>query len=253
MRNKVAIPILENVVAPCFEVARLFMVVEIESGNEIASSIKECRGCEGYGRVRFLFDHKIDTLICNGIKAFYKDLLITSGLKVISDITGEANQALKKSFTGVETKSQTVARNSRLSCKIPHEDLVCWSRELFEHNGFKVVMINDSSHILIDFVAEINCPLCDKLIKAAVCCGAHTYNYHQEIKEFYHTSSSEYQAKIYVFPGEKDVEASCLKYNIELIDPNSREPDRPDPAEKKIPLLKKPIPGHEKACLSLRH
>ena len=63
MGKYVAIPTLDDEIAPCFEVARCFVIAEIEKGGRISSSERECRGCEGYGRVKFLAGKKIDVLI----------------------------------------------------------------------------------------------------------------------------------------------------------------------------------------------
>ena len=86
---KIAIPKFNSKVAPCFETAKYFLIAEFSKSKQVCSKIITCNGCEGYGRVRFLRDNKIDLLICNGIKNFYRDLLESSGVSVIPEIALE--------------------------------------------------------------------------------------------------------------------------------------------------------------------
>ena len=50
----VAIPKMKDAVAPCFEVARSFVLARIEKGELVSQRILECTGCEGFGRVQTL-------------------------------------------------------------------------------------------------------------------------------------------------------------------------------------------------------
>ena len=59
MIEKVAIPIFDDNVAPCFEVAHYFVIVEFTDQKQTSKTIMECEGCEGYGRVKFLINNKI--------------------------------------------------------------------------------------------------------------------------------------------------------------------------------------------------
>jgi len=244
---KVAIPILDNSVAPCFEVARFFLIAEISDQRKLSSTIKECVGCDGYGRIRFLFSQKIDILICNGIKAFYKDMLISSGLRILSEVKGEAEKILDSFITGMDFNSTVNSISPASTCEIPHDDLVCWSRELFESGGYKVSVRTDNQSTFLDLVAEIICPVCKKTIRVAICCGAHTYNPELEIREFHFISPADYHAKVFVYPATSQVAKICREYNIELIDPNNWEDFSGDGSAVGIQILKTPIPGHEKA------
>lgn len=245
--KKVAIPILDEDLAPCFEVARYFMICDITARDEVTTSIEKCAGCEGFGRVRFLQDNKVNILICNGIKTFYRDLLIAGDIKVISNIGLSANEALND-FLLKKLKFDVVAvPESPTLSPIPRDDLVCWARELFESNGYKISRIGKLSHGLIDFVAEIDCPVCGKPIRAAICCGAHTYNYVQEIRQFHYTTASNYQARVYISIAGSELTQTCREYNVELIDPEMEEKLFHRLAAGKIPLLRLPIQGHERA------
>ena len=250
MDEKVAIPVLDDDVAPCFEVAHCFIISEISYGNQISKTVLICGGCEGYGRIRFLIDNNVDLLICNGIKLFYKDLLNISGIKVIADISDSAQDALKAYLSGSLIAREDPAGAVDLSSEIPHDDLVCWARELFESNGYNVSSRPGFLPFLVDLVAEIACPLCRKFIKVGICCGAHTYRIAQELEEFHHAAPHEFHAKVYIYPSTSEICRICSEYGIELIDPNSEDENLPKPRPDKIPVLRNPVSGHEKACLS---
>jgi len=251
MDEKVAIPILDDDIAPCFEVAHCFVIAEITNEKQVAKSALECGGCEGYGRVKFLINHGVDVLICNGIKLFYRDLLNISGLRVFANIADSVDNAIQAYIAGNLNLLKDSAEKADLSSEFPHGDLVCRARELFESNGYNVSPRPEYLPFLIDLVAEIVCPLCNKSIKVGICCGAHTYRLANEIMEFHHIAPNEFQAKVYVYPFNPGIYQTCSEFGIELIDPNSEDDYLLRSRADKIPLLRNPINGHEKACLSL--
>jgi len=242
-------PILDEGLAPCFEVARYFMVCDITNPDEVTISIEKCSECEGFGRIRFLQDNHITTLICNGIKSFYRDLLIADGINVVPNISLTAKEALDSHLHGKLKFDEGVVVQCPTVNMIPHDDLVCWARDLFTSNGYKLSEIDKLSHSLIDFIAEINCPVCAKLIRVAVCCGAHTYDYAQDIRHFHYSTSSNYQARVYVYTADSELIKTCKEYNVELIDPKSEESLIDKPVAGRIPILRNPTEGHERACL----
>jgi predicted Fe-Mo cluster-binding NifX family protein len=248
--EKVAIPVLDKVVAPCFEVAHQFAMAEIAGGRRISKTILKCKGCEGYGRVKFLVNHKVDILICNGIKLFYRDLLNISGLKVFANIADSVDNALDAYLSGNLIPQTDSSETADLSSEFPHGDLVCRARELFENNGYEVSSRPEHLAFLIDLVAEITCPLCRKTIKVGICCGAHTYRLANEIMEFHHIAPNEFHAKVYVYPFNPGIYQTCSEFGIELIDPDSEDDHLSKRRAGKIPILRNPISGHEKACMS---
>jgi predicted Fe-Mo cluster-binding NifX family protein len=248
MVTKVAIPKLHKNVAPCFESARYFMICELENNSQLSSQIVDCSGCEGFGRVRLLQGNGINVLICNGIKGFYLDLLESSGMAVIDNVSVCVEDALQLYLDGKIKPHEHKNNLAELSCEIPHEDLVCWAKELFESHGYEVsVQDDEETPFPVDLLAEMDCPVCRRRIRIAICCGAHTYRADQEIREFHHVSPTAYQAKIYVFPGNPLIRKSCHEYNIQLIDPDSESAYHDQEINDRIPLINFPIPGHEKA------
>lgn len=253
MKEKVAIPVLEDKVAPCFEVAHHFAVAEIIDGRRISGTTLKCGGCEGYGRVKFLINNKVDVLICNGIKLFYRDLLAISGLRVFANMADSVDNALIAYLSGNLVYQNEKAETSDPSSEFPHGDLVCRARELFESSGYRVSPGPEFTPLLIDLVAEIICPLCKKSIKVGICCGAHTYRLAHEIMEFHHIAPNEFNAKVYVYPFNPGIYQTCSEFGIELIDPGSDDEHLCMRRADKIPLLRNPVSGHEKACMSFNH
>lgn len=251
MVDIVAIPVLDNDVAPCFEVAHRFVLVEIKDGIRDQEAVQRCSGCEGYGPVKFLLANRVNILICNGIKLFYKDLLNISGIEVISDIADSVENALEAYLSGSFARQAKVSDSAESGSEIPHGDLVCWARELFESNGYTVFHKPGHLPFLIDLVAEIPCPLCRKNIRVGICCGAHTYRVANEIIEFHHIAPNEFNAKVYVYPSNPGICKTCGEYGIELIDPNAEDKYVYRKTAEKIPVLRNPVAGHEKACMSL--
>ncbi|MCP4631814.1 MAG: hypothetical protein GY855_02730, partial [candidate division Zixibacteria bacterium] len=219
----VAIPVFNNDVAPCFEAASLILLNHIYNQLVETSQIEKLSGCEGISRVRFLREKKVNVLICNGIKGFYRDLLKSDGISVIPDIGTTVEKAIEDFLTGklhVEEPKQEFLAPWH---EIPHEDLVCWSRDLFAHSGYKITPGDSQPAQLVDFIAEMECPVCGKSIRIAVCCGSQTYRIDKEIGRFYHTTLRQYHAQVYVHPFTDEAKEKCSEYGIELIDPNKEE------------------------------
>jgi predicted Fe-Mo cluster-binding NifX family protein len=247
---KIAIPKLNNIVAPCLECANYFLILTHLDQKADSSQIIKTNNCEGYGRVRFLIDIKITHLVCNGIKAFYRDLLKTSGIVVIDNVSDTIANIISKISSGQFSWQERKTDTSSLYCKIPHKDLVCWTKELFTNHGYSVQKCPGCSPFPIDLIAKINCPVCSKELHVAICCGAHTYRSDLEIREFYHCASKDYQAKIYVQLVNEEIRACCREYDIELLDPDDEQIDINKNNSGRIPILRNPVLGHEAARMT---
>ena len=241
----IAIPRYDNIVAPCFEVAGTFLLAEIENGRTVSIKVEQCAGCEGFGRIRFLQDKNVKLLICNGIKNFYKDLLVTAGMTVIKDVSMPVEEALEKYTSGrlIEDEGQTPLYY--VDSEIPVDDILCWTRDFFRANGYEVVSGEDIAPFPIDLVARLTCPLCGKPIRVAICCGAHSYRVDQEILAFHRAAVTDFHAQVYVHPSLPDLKKHCEEFGIELLDPLDESFERT--ADYHIPILKKPVSGHEQA------
>jgi predicted Fe-Mo cluster-binding NifX family protein len=242
----VAVPKLREKIAPCFEAARQFDIFQIENNKIINSKNILCESEEGFRRIRLMRLHDINILICNGIKTFYSDQLSAMGIIVISNIIDSGQNAIKSFLSGKISGINVKQKIGDDFESISHKDLVSWTKELFENNGYKVTS-GPLDSILIDFIAETNCPICQKKISVAICCAAHTYRTDLEIKEFHHCTGSRYDASVYIHPDNAQVEKQCVEYGMEFISPDSDFYKSPEKNKNKISLLRQPIKGHERA------
>ncbi|MBD3233354.1 MAG: hypothetical protein GF315_06485 [candidate division Zixibacteria bacterium] len=249
MQMKVAIPKFNDMVAPCFEAAASFCIAEIDADGIVAQKVVTCSGVEGYRRIRLVKIYDIEALICNGIKEFYEDLLSVSGVTVYPGVSGSIDEALKKLIDGKLKPFEYKPDNLTEIEEVSHSDLLQWAKEAFESNGYKVSDGPGQDSFLIDLVAELSCPVCGKQIRVAICCGAHTYRYDQEIGEFHHIAKSGYNARVYIHSRNPDVAQYCEQYGIELLDPKINAGKKHK--TRKIPLLQRPVAGHEKAFAGL--
>jgi predicted Fe-Mo cluster-binding NifX family protein len=246
---KVAIPYLGEIIAPRFEAARYFLVITQEKNRKSTETHVECAGPEGYRRVRLLQIHRVGTLICNGIKGSYRDMLAASGISVIQNVTGPVRPAIKAFLAGdlrVEAQAADV-----LTTSCDHQALIGWARELFEQHGYQAEAGPGEDSFLVDLVARITCPVCGRMVKVAVCCGAHTYNATHEIVEFHHTTGADYDARVYVCPANPTVAKFCREYGIELLDPEAGDTQTIAVGSNKLPILKGPVRNHERASMNI--
>ena len=243
---KLAITKFKDAVGPRFETASSFAIFSLKNREVSGRETVNCSGCEGFGRVRILRDQKIDVLICGGIKSFYRDMLRSLGLAVIDDISDSIESALKR-FRSGDLKPMEESICSQVTPEIPHEDLVCWAKELFISHGYRVEINQDDFAFPVDLIARVNCPVCGQTVEVAICCGAHIYRPEQEIREFHHALSSRFKAMVYVNFGNPKIRECCDNYGIELIDAGRESSNRDEPVGNGIPLLRNRISGHEAA------
>lgn len=245
----VAIPKINDSIASCFEAAKQFTIIEVENGKTLALKTIECHGIEDFQRVRLLRLYEISLLICNGINRFYRDQLSTLGINVIPNINGTIDNAIDRFLAGKLEKIETFITPDQSDRIVSHDELIKWTRNLFEENGYSVYLTPDKNSTLIDLHAVIKCPVCQKEIKVAVCCGAQIYRIDQEIKEFYYSTKTAYQARVYVYLTDPEIEKSCNEYGITFISPEKNQQSELNIFKYKIPIIQQPIEGHEKAFL----
>lgn len=244
----VAIPKFGESVAPCFEAASYFVMARFDGPHVQEQTIKECSGCEGFGRVQLLRDKHVEVLICNGIKGFYRDLLQAAGIRVHVNITGDIGSILSRFGAGefVPAEEEAYKEESVLDgAAVPLEDLICWTRELFIAHGYEVHPGENLAPFPVDLVAEITCPRCGKPVRVAICCGAHTYRSTDEIRQLHRVASSDYHARVYIHSATPRIEQCCSEYGIELVDPDARFAARDHPSKGRIPILQGAITDHE--------
>lgn len=243
---KVAIPIHGDSVAPCFEVARRFLFGEIEDRKVLARTVVSCASCETYKRVQLLQLHSVHVLLCNGINRTYRNMLEGSGIRVIANISQAPDSALRRFARGEIALDTDIPLCASPPVQIPLEALICWARDLFEGHGYNVSDGPGGDSYLIDLVAIKSCPVCGRVVRIAICCGAHTYSIDKEIQEFYRLSMHDYSARVLVIPSDSSIVSRCREYGIEVIDPDAVDAETAPPAAAAFPLLRHPVAGHEK-------
>ena len=243
----VALPILNNQIAPCFEVAREFEIVLIKNSKIISSKNIKCLASEGFMRVRLLRLHEIHTLICNGIKSFYQNQIMAMRINVIPNVSGSIEDTLNNFLTGNIKSPSNIKYEANAFDIVSHEELVSWAKELFETSGYSVLLAKSDESFLIDLIAKIKCPVCSKQIDVAICCGAQTYRADQEIREFHHNTKTHYNARVYVYLTNPQLEKSCNEYGIDFLSPESMKSESRERSKSIIPILNRPVEGHEKA------
>jgi len=97
---KIAIPVWEGKVSPVFDTASRLLVFDVEDAREIKrfqTSLDEkdlgrrCSRIKGLG---------IELLICGAISSQFRDMLMASGVKVISWISGQTEEVVKAYLNG---------------------------------------------------------------------------------------------------------------------------------------------------------
>ncbi len=244
---KVAIPELNDMIAPCFEAAKQFYIAIINNSKITHSETVRCYCSEGFMNIRILRLHKVHTLICNGIKSFYKDQLRAMGIQVIPNVNDSIQRSIDRFIKNELPCITSLNYNKCCSNAVSHDELVSWAKHLFENAGYKLSVFHEDNSFLIDLVAEIECPVCNKIIKVAVCCGAQTYRADQEIREFHHTTKTQYNARVYVYLTDPQLEKSCNEYGIDFLSPEIDCKEFKKGSKSLIPILNRPVEGHEKA------
>jgi len=218
---RIAIACFGEEVAPCFAAVRRFRIWELGPDDQMNCSETVLDTLGGLARIRLLKQSEVDVLICNGIEGQARQLLETSGCRVVEEITGSVTDALYGYLAGkipVDTLHRTV-ETAQLQ---PHTaDLVKWTQELFVSLGWEVEKTAQSEAYPIDLIAVIRCPVCSKPVRTAICCGAHTCRVESEIQEFSHVTAREYHARVYIHHAMPYIVNECRDYEIELLDPVS--------------------------------
>jgi predicted Fe-Mo cluster-binding NifX family protein len=245
----IVIPILNDCIAPRFEAARKFAKIQAEGDRILSTDYFQCEAQKGFILVKLLEIHETNVVLCNGIKDFLKDQLNSMGIVVITDINDKVENVVNNYLRGEIAEKRNYSISSANYENVLHDDLVCWAKEIFELNGFSVVKIPENDFSLIDLVAKVDCPVCGKKIQVAVCCGAQTYRIDREITEFANNARGRYNSLAYVYMDDPAIEPYCNKYGIEYLRPDKMKAQKLTCGKSEVPILRKPIEGHEKLQL----
>jgi len=246
---KISMPVYRGEVAPCFEAAEHFNVYEVRQKKVLLSKQVECGQESPMVRVRLLRNEQVEVLICGGVSNFYLDILEAEGLIVISPVAGKTEEVLEDFLNLNHIMENFRVSKSPDRCGKPLSEIISWVSSLLAENSYKIIERDTDAVFPVDISGRIDCPVCGKEIRIAVCCGSHTYSAEKEIKELYFVASGKYDALIYVHKTTPDVKKICTDYNIELLDPyvHFRSGTDNTNVNSRIPLIKNPVSGHERA------
>jgi predicted Fe-Mo cluster-binding NifX family protein len=97
---KVIIPVWQGGVSPLFDVSKLVLLVEIESGRELRRSSHALQ-CEHFvQRVGQVVSLGADMLICGAISGQLERMLRSTGVQVIPNICGAIDDVIAAFFNG---------------------------------------------------------------------------------------------------------------------------------------------------------
>ncbi len=91
---KVAIPHHDEEVTPCFEYTAGITIYSIRKNRVIAQTDFSLQSNQELDRIRLLRDQGVTVLICSGIQDAHERLLLASGIRVISWISGKVREVL---------------------------------------------------------------------------------------------------------------------------------------------------------------
>ncbi len=244
---KIAIPYFKGEVAPCFDVASHFFIYQTEENGGYNKHPLKIDNVSGIENVRRLRNEKIDVLICGGINDKFKYMLETTGVQVISRITGWTDSAFKAFLKGEISGPNEEPIYQSMDSDPSLADLINRSIQLFSASGYRIYSGEQYASFPVDFVAEIDCPICGKPVKAAICCGKHIYRIDEEIREFHLNTGENFNVRIYIQTHSPAVEKSCQQFGIQLIDPAKVQIGKQYQDKiAAIPLIRSPVKGHNK-------
>jgi predicted Fe-Mo cluster-binding NifX family protein len=117
---RIAIPIWNGRVSPVFDVSRLIRVFDIHDGAVISVTNRRLKGDS---RAMGLLKLGVDLLICAAISTTLESTLWRSGIEVLPDICGSANEIVDAFVSGDKGlngfRSPGNARNQRPRSKTP--------------------------------------------------------------------------------------------------------------------------------------
>jgi predicted Fe-Mo cluster-binding NifX family protein len=91
---RVAIPRFGESIAPCFGHSATIAIFTIKRGKAVDQADFRLQSRDMLDRVRLLRDQQVKTLICGGLEDRLQDMLETSGVRVISWVSGRVDDIL---------------------------------------------------------------------------------------------------------------------------------------------------------------
>jgi len=97
---KIAIPIWEDRISPVFDTALRLLVVEVEGKKEASRFVYYIGDEDLTRRCQHIRTLDVDLLICGAVSHPFLHMLLASGLEVIQQISGRAEEVLEAYLKG---------------------------------------------------------------------------------------------------------------------------------------------------------
>jgi predicted Fe-Mo cluster-binding NifX family protein len=97
---KIAIPLFQNRVSPRFEYAPTLLLASVENNKVVKEKEVSLTDYDLFRRCALIKELGVDTLICGGIDGFTIRLLDWRNVRVISPLSGDAEEVLKRFLQG---------------------------------------------------------------------------------------------------------------------------------------------------------
>ena len=97
---RIALPVWENKISPVFDTALKLLVVELKDMREESRFLYHIDESELSQKCQRIKKLELDTLICGAISQVFLQMLLASGLDVIQEISGPAEDVLEAYLKG---------------------------------------------------------------------------------------------------------------------------------------------------------
>jgi predicted Fe-Mo cluster-binding NifX family protein len=94
------VPVHEDRISPVLDVARQFLLVEVEEGRELRRSALRLREGESLGRARALRELGPELLICGAVSRSFETMLASSGIQVVANTCGPVDEVIAAFVSG---------------------------------------------------------------------------------------------------------------------------------------------------------
>ncbi len=225
---KIAIPRLGEEIAPWFDVATHIGLYLLEKEQLRLSDVlvfppaddqTRSRPEAGVERLRKILEAGVNLIICSGISNQYKHMAQSRGITVINHVAGPVARALQAFNHGELCGSEFEPIYQMQTHNPPLSELITRTGELFSRLGYQISTDVEKNPFPIDIIAEIKCPVCQKTVSLAICCGMHAYRADEEIRELHHAAAGAFNAEVYVNARSAEVDQACSEFGIQILDP----------------------------------
>ena len=109
---RIAIPVWEEKVSPLLDTASMLLIVEMDRLGEIARFQMALEEYEPGRKARRIRDIGVDVIICGAVSDFVSRALSAAGIRVIPEISGQAEEVMDAFLRGTAFDSKLLMPGS---------------------------------------------------------------------------------------------------------------------------------------------